>query len=80
MKGRSAGEKAFTRRTPIEGAPRGARKGTYGALGSCLGSGRVVGAEGDSESVGLARGLGAALVRRAGVLGSSGSAVEVWRA
>jgi hypothetical protein len=41
----------------------------------------VVEGDGDGESGGVARGLGTALVRRAGVLGSSGSAVEdVWRA
>ena len=37
--GPSLGPKALTRRTPIEGAPGGPRKGTYGAFGSCLGGG-----------------------------------------
>ena len=79
-KGRRAGEKAFTTRTPMEGAPAGLPKGTYGALGSSWGSGGVVEVEDDGESVGLARGLGTALVRRTGALGRSGIAVEeTWR-
>jgi hypothetical protein len=79
IKGRRLGEKAFTRRAPIEGGPGGSRKGTYGALGSCLGSGSVLEGGEDSESLGLARG-GRALVRRLGSLGRSGIAVDdAWR-
>ena len=80
MKGRSLGPKAFTRRTPMEGACGGPRKGAYGALWSCLGNGDGVGGEEDGESLDLARGEGTALVRRAGAFGRSGIAVEeAWR-
>jgi hypothetical protein len=66
-------------RTLIEEAPGGPRKRTYGALGSCLGSGCVLEADEDGESLGLAR-VGRALVRRLGSLGRSGIAVEdAWR-
>jgi hypothetical protein len=54
IKGRRLGEKAFTRRTPIEGALGGRRKGEYGALASCLGSGGVSEGGEDGEPLGLA--------------------------
>jgi hypothetical protein len=81
MKGRRLGEKAFTRRTPIEGAPGRLRKEAYGVLASCLGSSGGVSEGGeDDESLGLARGGGRALLRRLGSLGRSGIAVEdAWR-
>ena len=70
----------------MEGAPGGPRKGTYGALGSCLGSGGGGGdggggvVEEDGKSLSLARGGGTALVRRTGPLAISGIAVEdAWR-
>jgi hypothetical protein len=76
MKGRNLGEKAFTRRTPMEGAPGGPRKGMYGALGSCLGSGGWVEGDEGNDALDVARGEGTAFVRRAGTLGRSGIAVE----
>jgi len=80
MKERRLGEKAFTRRTPIEGAPDGRRRGVYGTLASCLGSGAVSEGGEDDETLGLARGEGRALLRRLGSLGRSGIAVEdAWR-
>jgi hypothetical protein len=75
-KERSAGEKAVTRRTPIEGAPGGPRKGTYGAGGSGRGSGGAEEDDGDGESTDFARGFGVALLRRTGGFGTSGAAVE----
>lgn len=64
----------------MEGAPGGRWKGTSGAVGLCWGSGGGGEGEDAGVSVSFARGLGTALVRRPGVLGSSGIAVEeTWR-